>query len=430
MAAAVPVTVLTGFLGSGKTTLFNHILTAAHGKKIAVIQNEFGDSAIDDALMSKNIAEHLEDEIVEVLNGCVCCSVRKDLMDVVRRLGERNKAGSLKLDAIVIETTGMADPSPVAQTFFADDDLKELVRLDGIVTLVDAKHIEQHLDEVKPDNAVNESVNQVAFADRLLLNKVDLVPEEHDLARIEQRLRGINQFAPIRRCTMGQVSVSDVLDIAGFDLQRTIERDPSFLQPHGPSIQHDARITSVSIDQSAPRHLRRVAKGDLDFASFQDWLGGLIELDGERLYRVKGVLSIAHADQRFVIHGVHMLIEGSFAEPWGQDEPRESKLVFIGKDLDGEALNASFDACLASPQNNRSKIQKLRFRFRDRVECADDEDNWCEGEVTSLLYRDDSMPPGMVVPYQVQLDDGPLIYVTSDSGRSIRSPRGTSRTHS
>ena len=215
----VPVTVLTGFLGAGKTTLFNHILTAAHGKKIAVIQNEFGDSAIDDKLMEKNTKAHATDEIVEVLNGCVCCTVRKDLIEVIRKLAARRRAGTLKVDAIVLETTGMADPSPVAQTFFADEGIKASVRLDGIVTLVDAKHVEQHLDEKKPDGAINESVNQVAFADRILLNKIDLVPDEATLERIEQRLRGINQFAPIKRCTRGQVDVADVLDIeASFDL--------------------------------------------------------------------------------------------------------------------------------------------------------------------------------------------------------------------
>lgn len=176
--------------------------------------------------MSKNTAIQSEEEILEVLNGCVCCTVRKDLVDVLRRLAERRRAGTLQIDAIVLETTGMADPSPVAQTFFADATIKDYVRLDGIVTLVDAKHIEQHLDEKKPDGAINESVNQLAFADRILLNKVDLMPDETDLQRIEQRLRGINGFAPIKRCTRGQVSVDDVLDIAGFDLQRTLQKDP------------------------------------------------------------------------------------------------------------------------------------------------------------------------------------------------------------
>ena len=184
MLDRVPVTILTGFLGSGKTTLLNHILSATHGKKIAIIENEFGETAIDDKLLQKNTKIHSDEEIIEVLNGCICCSVRQDLVRVVEKLASRTAAGELALDAIVIETTGMADPAPVAQTFLVNEDIKAFARLDGIVTMVDAMHVERHLDAVKPDDVVNEAVAQAAFADRLLLNKTDLVTEE-DLARIE-----------------------------------------------------------------------------------------------------------------------------------------------------------------------------------------------------------------------------------------------------
>ena len=220
----VPVTIITGFLGSGKTTLFNHILTAAHGKKIAVIQNEFGEVAIDDRLMAKNTKHATDEEIVEVLNGCVCCSVRTDLVKVLKKLGKKHRSGSLTLDGIVIETTGMANPAPVAQTFLVETEICSFARLDGVVTLVDAKHVEQHLDEKKAEGVVNESLQQVAFADRLLLNKVDLVKREADLARVESRLRGINAFAPIVRTTKSKVSVEQVLNIHGFNLQGTLAR--------------------------------------------------------------------------------------------------------------------------------------------------------------------------------------------------------------
>ena len=228
MLDRVPVTILTGFLGSGKTTLLNHILSATHGKKIAIIENEFGETAIDDKLLQKNTKIHSDEEIIEVLNGCICCSVRQDLVRVVEKLASRTAAGELALDAIVIETTGMADPAPVAQTFLVNEDIKAFARLDGIVTMVDAMHVERHLDAVKPDDVVNEAVAQAAFADRLLLNKTDLVTEE-DLARIEARLRGINAFAPIQRCTRGTVSVESVLDVRGFDLQRALQVHPQLL---------------------------------------------------------------------------------------------------------------------------------------------------------------------------------------------------------
>ena len=319
----VPVTILTGFLGSGKTTLFNHILSASHGKRIAVIQNEFGEVGIDDALMAKS-TQFAESEMVEVLNGCVCCSVRTDLIKVLTRLAAQQRAGELCLDAIVIETTGMANPSPVAQTFLVEEAISAFARLDGVVTLVDAKHIEQHLDEQKEDGIVNEAVSQVAFADRLLLNKIDLVPDELDLARVEARLRAINAFAPIRRCTRSSVSVDEVLGIRGFDLSRALAQDPGFMEAGRASrapTRHDALVSSHSINQSAARHLRGgVRSGSLDLHLVEEWIGGLLESRGADIFRMKGVLAIAHAEERYVFHAVHMVMDGNFEDAWAAGE--------------------------------------------------------------------------------------------------------------
>ncbi|MBK8161007.1 MAG: GTP-binding protein [Rhodospirillaceae bacterium] len=320
MNKQTPVTVLTGFLGAGKTTLLNRILTEQHGRRFAVIVNEFSETGIDNELVVD-----ADEEIFEMNNGCICCTVRGDLIRILSGLMKRKD-----FDGIIVETTGMADPAPVAQTFYVDQDVSGKTRLDAIVTVVDAVNFSTHLDEA------HEAAEQIAFADVILLNKVDLAQEEA-LKATEVRIRAINPYAKIVRTEKCAVDLDQVLGLDAFSLDRVLEIEPGFLiEEH--EHEHDEEITSVSLHSEAP----------LDPNAFSTWFGRLIRERGQDILRSKGILDFQGEDQRYVVHGVHMLTDGSFLGPWPDGKARNSKLVFIGRNLDEMGLREGFEACRAA----------------------------------------------------------------------------------
>ena len=349
MADKIPVTVLTGYLGAGKTTLLNRILSEPHGKKYAVIVNEFGEIGIDNDLVVG-----ADEEVFEMNNGCICCTVRGDLIRILDGL----MRGKGKFDGIIVETTGLADPAPVAQTFFVDEDVQTNARLDAVVTVADAKWLSDRLKDAP------EAKNQIAFADVIVLNKTDLVSKP-ELAEVEARIRGINPYAKLHRTERCKVALSDVLERGAFDLDRILELEPDFLEEdehdhhhhdhghdhhhdhdhghhhdhgHGLKHYHDEEMQSLSLRSDKP----------LDPDKFMPWLQKLVAEEGQKILRSKGILAFTGDDDRYVFQGVHMMLEGNHQRKWKADEKRESRLVFIGRELPEAMIREGFEHCIAA----------------------------------------------------------------------------------
>jgi len=343
-AGKIPVTVLTGYLGAGKTTLLNRILSEPHGKKYAVIVNEFGEIGIDNDLVVG-----ADEEVFEMNNGCICCTVRGDLVRILDGLMRRKG----KFDAIIVETTGLADPAPVAQTFFIDENVGRRTKLDAVVTVADAKWLNDRLKDAP------EAKNQIAFADVILINKTDLVSAD-ELGEVETRIRGINPYAKIHKTERAKIPLDQVLDRNAFALDRILDIEPEFLagdghdhhhhHDHGRDHEHEHRHGHGGLKHYHDEDMQSVSlksEKPLDPDKFFPWVQNLVQTEGPNILRSKGILSFKNDDQRFVFQGVHMILDGDHQRPWEKDEERLSRIVFIGRNLPEETIRKGFEACVA-----------------------------------------------------------------------------------
>jgi G3E family GTPase len=346
----IPTTILTGFLGAGKTTLLNRILQEQHGLKIAVIENEFGQENIDNEILVQDSSE----QIIEMNNGCICCTVRGDLIVALTSLAGKRAAGELAFDRVVIETTGLANPGPVAQTFFVDEEVNANYMLDAVVTVVDAVHAMQQLDEHE------EAQRQVGFADKMLLSKTDLV-DPAALEDLKIRLKRINPRAPISTSDFGRAPITDVLDLKGFNLNDKLELDPDFLtaeeeHAHGHDHGHHEHVHTEHCnhehDHHHPHHTDDIAafvfksKRPFDPERLDEFLGGIVQVFGPRMLRYKGVLYMKGADRKVVFQGVHQMMGSDLGAKWPENANPESKMVFIGKNLPKDVFIRGLEQCL------------------------------------------------------------------------------------
>ena len=340
----IPATILTGFLGSGKTTLLKRILTEMHGHKIAVIENEFGEENIDNEILVQDSNE----QIIQLNNGCVCCSIREDLRTTLADLAEKKRKGELDFDRVVIETTGLADPGPVAQTFFMDDEIAESYLLDSILTLVDAKHADEQL------NTRQEARRQIGFADQIFLSKTDLVDDATVQALIH-RVKHMNPRAPQHRVHFGEVPLADVFDLRGFNLNAKLDIDPEFLKADDHDHDHDHHDHEHGADCDHPHHHAHdddvksfVFRSERAFnaAKLEDFLGAIVQVYGPKMLRYKGVLYMKGTDRKVIFQGVHQLMGSDVGPKWAPGEKKNTKMVFIGLDLPRDVFQQGLEQCL------------------------------------------------------------------------------------